>query len=36
VNDKRSGEGTFKWSDGKEYRGAWMNGKQHGVGVYRN
>jgi hypothetical protein len=27
VNDKREGEGWYKWTDGREYRGGWKNGK---------
>ncbi|MCB0369445.1 MAG: hypothetical protein KDD45_08350 [Bdellovibrionales bacterium] len=26
--------GTFYWSDGRKYHGAWKEGKQHGRGEY--
>ena len=34
VNDKREGQGTFVWADGRKYIGEWKAGKQHGVGTY--
>lgn len=30
--DKKAGYGEFYWSDGKIYKGAWKDGKQHGLG----
>ena len=33
FEDKKDGEGVFKWGDGREYRGQWKNGKQHGKGT---
>ena len=26
----------FNWPDGRMYDGAWVNGKQEGVGIYYN
>jgi hypothetical protein len=34
VNDKREGQGTFIWADGRQYIGEWKAGKQHGIGTY--
>jgi hypothetical protein len=31
----KNGNGTFTWSDGKEYTGEWKDGKQHGNGSYK-
>ena len=33
-NNVRSGKGTFIWSTGKSYIGNWLNGKQHGLGIF--
>jgi len=27
VNDKKEGEGTFTWPDGRKYVGGWKDGK---------
>ena len=27
VEDKKEGYGIFKWSDGKQYKGHWKDGK---------
>ncbi len=27
VNDKKEGNGTFYWEDGRKYEGEWRNGK---------
>lgn len=27
-----SGEGTYRWADGKIYKGSWLNNKMHGPG----
>lgn len=32
--DKKNGYGEFEWADGKVYKGNWVNGKQHGKGLY--
>lgn len=32
--DKKHGQGTFSWSDGRKYVGGWKDGKQHGDGVF--
>lgn len=29
------GNGHFIWPDGKEYKGQWEFGKQHGIGILR-
>ena len=29
-----SGEGVYKWTDGRTYRGFFMNGRPHGPGLY--
>ena len=36
--NKRDGDGTFKWKDGKKYIGGWEKGKMvgHGILVYPN
>ena len=34
MDNKISGKGLYTWSDGRKYEGAWMNGKQHGTGIY--
>ena len=34
MDDKKEGQGTFKWPDGRKYEGGWKNGKQHGKGTY--
>ena len=34
--DKKDGEGTFYWPDGRRYIGFWKEGKQHGRGTYIN
>lgn len=28
------GSGKYIWADGREYDGAWVNGLQHGIGIY--
>merc|ERR1719310_1756530 len=33
--DKKEGEGTFTWPDGRQYEGQWHDGRQHGVGIFR-
>ena len=30
--DKKHGEGCFRWADGRQYSGQWKDGKQHGMG----
>jgi len=25
---------VFEWPDGRKYKGNWVNGKQHGRGIY--
>mmetsp|Transcript_128412 Transcript_128412/g.235431 ORF Transcript_128412/g.235431 Transcript_128412/m.235431 type:complete len:84 (+) Transcript_128412:609-860(+) len=30
---RRHGEGTYTWPDGRQYKGLWNKGKQHGVGA---
>ena len=32
----KEGFGVFTWPDGRQYRGFWANGKQHGKGVFVN
>jgi len=32
--DKKCGYGVFTWPDGKVYKGFWLGGKQHGIGMY--
>ena len=32
--DKKHGQGTFRWPDGRCYVGGWNMGKQHGEGHY--
>ena len=34
--DKKEGEGTLEWPDGRVYQGPWKNGKQHGRGKFKN
>lgn len=29
---KKSGMGTFKWTDGRSYTGMWKENKRHGYG----
>lgn len=37
CNDIKEGYGEFKWGDqGSKYKGNWLNGLQHGEGVYIN
>ena len=31
--NKKHGQGNYTYSDGSTYKGAWMNGLQHGVGM---
>ena len=26
--------GVFSWNDGRKYDGQWLNGKQHGKGIF--
>ena len=33
-DNKRHGEGTFKFTDGSTFVGAWLNDKKHGKGTY--
>ncbi len=33
--NKKSGNGTFTWPDGREYSGPWKNGKQEGMGQFK-
>lgn len=33
MNNKKNGEGTYKWPDGKYYEGGWKDGLMHGRGV---
>ena len=35
-DDKRHGQGVFRWRDGRVYDGQWKSGKQHGRGVFKN
>jgi hypothetical protein len=35
-NDKKHGQGTYSWPDGKAYEGQWQNGKQHGEAKFTN
>lgn len=30
----KEGDGLFIWPDGRQYKGGWRNGKQHGFGIY--
>ena len=34
VDGLRNGYGQFFWPDGREFKGAWVNGKMHGEGFY--
>jgi len=34
LNNKRHGEGTFKYGNGDMYSGMWKEGKKHGEGTY--
>ena len=34
MDDKKHGIGTFLWPDGRRYVGDWVNGKQHGKGIF--
>ena len=36
MNDKREGNGVFKWKDGRVYDGQWKDGKQHGIGIFQS
>ena len=33
-DDKRAGQGTITYADGRKYVGEWQNDKQHGQGTY--
>ena len=33
-NEKRTGQGTYSWSDGRKYLGEWKDGKKHGQGTF--
>ena len=35
TNNAINGEGTFKYTEGAEYIGNWVNGKREGLGTYR-
>ena len=30
IDDKKEGDGLFIWPNGRQYKGGWKNGKQHG------
>lgn len=30
--DRKHGQGTYTWPDGKRYIGQWQNNKMHGAG----
>ena len=30
----KEGFGIYTWTDGRQYRGWWFKGKQHGYGAY--
>lgn len=32
-DDKRHGEGKFTWPSGKSYKGQWVKGQRHGIGI---
>ena len=32
--DKKHGQGSYTWADGRKYEGNWANGRQHGEGMY--
>ena len=34
MNDKKEGDGIFRWPDGRIYNGKWRDGKQDGDGIY--
>jgi len=34
VNSKWNGWGSVEWNDGTKWTGNWLNGKQHGEGIY--
>jgi peptide/nickel transport system permease protein len=34
FENKINGRGIYEWPDGRRYEGSWLNGKQHGVGIY--
>lgn len=31
---RKHGYGVFTWTDGRQYKGYWINGMQHGLGTY--
>jgi hypothetical protein len=33
VNDYRTGQGTYKWSNGKVFTGGWVKDQRDGAGV---
>jgi hypothetical protein len=33
-DDKKHGQGTFTWANGRKYVGAWQNDTKHGQGIY--
>jgi hypothetical protein len=35
FDDRKNGYGEFVWPDGRSYKGDWLNGKQHGKGMYK-
>ena len=35
VQDMKDGYGVFTWPDGRQYKGGWKNGKQHGAEKYQ-
>lgn len=34
MNDKKEGFGIYILTDGRRYEGWWVNGKQHGLGIF--
>jgi hypothetical protein len=34
LNEQPSGQGSYRWPDGRVYRGFFLNGRPHGPGVY--
>ena len=34
VDDKKEGNGIFEWPNGRKYEGKWLEGKQHGEGIF--